>query len=128
MRGKAFTLLEKPDTMKKALLFFVFAACSLSVYAQVFVDGIQVDQSNAGAYLEVIALHKEDETYHFVADYGQKRQPGLTKGDFLTDSQNRRYEFRSPVDGLNFLFENGWEVSTVYVYKDIRHYLMRPRR
>jgi hypothetical protein len=113
--------------MKKAFILACFSLAGLAARAQVYVDGVRLDASNASAYVEAVALRKEDEGYHFILDYGQKVETKRTKGDFLTDAEGRRYEFRSAVDGLNFLFENGWEVSEVYVYNDIRRYLLRRR-
>lgn len=125
----AFFFVEKtPSNMKKAILLLLFLPLSFALSAQIFVDGIRLDASNSSAYLEVVALRKEaDGRYHFVADYGQTQDADLTKGDFLTDEKNSRYEFRSQIDGLNFLYENGWEVSQVYVYKDLRRYLLKRR-
>lgn len=117
-----------PSNMKKAILLLMGIAISLSVSAQIYVDGILLGPTNSSAYLEVVALRKEaDGRYHFVADYGQAQDADLTKGDFLTDEKNSRYEFRSQIDGLNFLYENGWEVAQVYVYKDLRRYLLKRR-
>lgn len=117
-----------PSNMKKTILLLMGIAISLSVSAQIYVDGILLGPTNSSAYLEVVALRKEaDGRYHFVADYGQAQDADLTKGDFLTDEKNSRYEFRSQIDGLNFLYENGWEVAQVYVYKDLRRYLLKRR-
>jgi len=114
--------------MKKAILLFIGISISLSVSAQIYIDGILLNTSNSSAYLEVVALRKEaDGRYHFVADFGQTQDAELTKGDFLTDEKNSRYEFRSQIDGLNFFYENGWEINQVYVFKDLRRYLLKRR-
>jgi len=60
-------------------------------------------------------------------DYGQKAKRDIKPGECLTDAQGRRYEFRSGVDGLNFLYENGWEVAEVYTYEELRRYLLKRR-
>jgi hypothetical protein len=123
----AFFFAEKTTSaMKKAVLLAFLLPLCFALSAQIYVDGIRLDLSNSSAYMEVVALRKEkDGRYHFVADYGQTQDADLTKGDFLTDEKNNRYEFRSMVDGLNFLYENGWEVHEIYVYNDLRRYLLK---
>ncbi len=93
--------------------------------AQLYVEGTLLTTSNTGAYIEVTPLRRTDGTYHMGIDYGQtrSRQPH----DCLTDSKGRRYEFRSAIDGLNYLYDNGWEVVVVYNVQDIRRYLMKRR-
>lgn len=113
--------------MKKAFFLILFIFQSMLAAAQLYVDGKQLDASNSSNYLEVIPMHKEDGPYYLAIDYGQKPVPGAKRGDFLTDQGGRRFEFRSVVDGLNFLYENGWEVSEVYVFMEARRYLMRRR-
>ena len=111
--------------MKKPLLFTLFVLQTFLASAQLFVDGKRLDSTNSSAYLEVIPMHKEDGPYYFAVDYGQKPVPGAKRGDFMTDEGGRRYEFRSVVDGLNFLYENGWEVAQVYVFLEARRYLLK---
>jgi len=111
--------------MKKLLVLALFLAQSLLVSAQLIVEGTVLNASNTSAYLEATPLRRTDGTYHFQIDHGQKVKTG--EKECLTDDKGRRYEFRSTVDGLNFLYENGWEVDVVYDVSDMRRYLLKRR-
>ncbi len=113
--------------MKKGILLFCFLAHSLWAAAQLYVEGNRLDVSNTSAYLEATPLRRTDGSYHFQIDYGQKPKRDIKPGECLTDEKARRFEFRSTVDGLNFLYENGWEVVTVYNVEDMRRYLLKRR-
>ena len=115
--------------MKKAVFLAVFLLQAWYASAQLYVDGKRLDSSNSSAYIEAIVRirDKENPNFYLVIDHGQRARPGLDNGDYLTDEGGRRYEFRSLVDGLNFLYENGWEVDQVYVYNDLRRYLLKRR-
>ncbi len=93
--------------------------------AQLYVEGTLLSPSNTGVYLEAIPLRRIDGTFHLGIDYGQRRN--RRPQDCLTDSKGRRYEFRSAVDGLNYLYENGWEVVEAYTIEQMRVYLLRRR-
>lgn len=116
--------------MKKTFILLFFLCQSVAAFSQLYVDGVRLDVSNTSAYLETIVRirDRDNPSFYFIVDYGQKAKPGLNDGDYLTDAGGRRYEFRSVVDGLNFLFENGWEVVQVYVYNDLRRYLLKRRQ
>ncbi|MCS7036212.1 MAG: hypothetical protein RMJ33_06845 [Saprospiraceae bacterium] len=111
--------------MKHLLITALGILWSTLLAAQLYVEGTLLSPSNTGAYIEVTPLRRTDGTYHMGVDYGQTR--GRRPHDCLTDNKGRRYEFRSAVDGLNFLHENGWEVVVVYPVEDIRRYLMKRR-
>lgn len=113
--------------MKKILLALLFSAQALLLSAQLYVEGTLLTSANTSAYLEATPLRRTDGTYHFQIDYGQKANKNVKPGECLTDDKGRRYEFRSAVDGLNFLYENGWEVSVVYNVEDLRRYLLKRR-
>ena len=113
--------------MKKVILLSCFLAQAWFAAAQLYVEGTLLDASNTLAYLEAKPLRRNDGTYHFQIDYGQKAKADIKPGECLTDNKSRRYEFRSTVDGLNFLYENGWEVIEVYDVADMRRYLLKRR-
>ena len=113
--------------MKKVLFLSLFLAQGLALSAQLYVEGTMLNTTNTSAYLEATPLRRNDGTYHFKIDYGQKTSGTLSRSECLTDDKARRYEFRSTVDGLNFLYENGWEVSVVYDVSDMRRYLLKRR-
>lgn len=118
---------KKNSAMKKVILFSCFLAQAWLADAQLYVEGILLDASNTSYYLEAKPLRRTDGSYHFQIDYGQKAKANVKPGECLTDDKARRYEFRSAVDGLNFLYENGWQVELVYDVEGIRRYLMRRR-
>ncbi|TNE69709.1 MAG: hypothetical protein EP344_00085 [Bacteroidetes bacterium] len=113
--------------MKKVLFLLVFLAQGYFLSAQLYVEGTMLTTANTSAYLEATPLRRTDGTYHFQIDYGQKADREVKPGECLTDDKARRYEFRSAVDGLNFLYEHGWEVVVVYDVSDMRRYLLKKR-
>lgn len=113
--------------MKKVTLLALFLANGLLLSAQLYVEGVLLNATNTSAYLEATPLRRTDGTYHFKIDYGQKPDRSANPGECLGDDKARRYEFRSTVDGLNFLYEHGWEVLVVYNVEDIRRYLLKRR-
>ncbi len=113
--------------MKKVLVLLLFLLQGFWAAAQLYVEGVLLTPANTSAYLEAIPLRRSDGTYHFQVDFGQKPDPKAKPGECLTDDKARRYEFRSTVDGLNFLFENGWEVLLTSDVGDMRRFLLKRR-
>ena len=68
---------------------------------------MKIGPDNTGQYIELDPLFKTDGRCTFSVDYGQSNP----KQDFTTDVNGRRFDFRSLVDGLNFFYEQGWEVT-----------------
>lgn len=113
--------------MKKGILLLCFLAQGLFAAAQLYVEGTELTPLNTSAYLEATPLRRTDGTYHFQIDYGQKPDPKVKPGECLTDDKSRRYEFRSAVDGLNFLYEHGWELVLSSDVGDMRRFLLKRR-
>ena len=110
--------------MKKVLLFFAFAAQSWLLSAQIFVEGVKIEPDNTGQYIELDPMYKSDGRCTFSVDFGQSNP----KEDFISDVNGKRVDFRSLVDGLNFFFDNGWEVQTISVVETSgRRYLLKRR-
>jgi hypothetical protein len=114
--------------MKKVIFLFIFLSAGIFTYAQqLYVEGTALDASNTSAYLEATPLRRTDGSYHFKIDYGQKADAKAKPGECLTDDKGRRYEFRSAVDGLNFLYEHGWDVVLESTVADMRRFLLKRR-
>lgn len=109
--------------MKKATLLFVLAFQLMSGWSQIYVEGARLEPGNTGEYMEVDPIFREDGRCAFRVDYGQSNP----KEDFVTDSSGKRYDFRSLVDGLNFFYEEGWQVSEISVLERGRRFLLKRR-
>ncbi|MBN8678695.1 MAG: hypothetical protein J0M29_10755 [Chitinophagales bacterium] len=109
--------------MKKVLCTIAFAGCALLAKAQLYVEGVKLEPSNTGQYLEIDPLYREDGRCAFQVDYGQSNP----KEDYVTDPYGKRFDFRSLVDGLNFFYEEGWQVDQVSVLDRGRRYLLKRR-
>ena len=110
--------------MKKTTFTFALLAHTLIASAQIFVEGIKIEPSNTGQYIEIDPLFREDGRCTFQVDYGQSNP----KEDFVTDAEGRRFDFRSLVDGLNFFYKDGWEVAQVSVLeRGGRRFLLKRR-
>jgi|LakMenEpi03Aug12_release.lakeMendotaPanAssembly.Ray.scaffolds.fasta_scaffold1854079_1 hypothetical protein len=109
--------------MKKLLLTIAFASGYLLASAQLYVEGVKLEPSNTGQYLEIDPMYREDGRCTFQVDFGQSNP----KEDFVTDQNGRRFDFRSLVDGLNFFYEEGWQVDQINVLDSGRRYLLKRR-
>ncbi len=109
--------------MKKITFTLALLAHTLIASAQIFVEGVKIEPSNTGQYIELDPLYREDGRCTFRVDFGQSN----AKEDFVTDVNGKRYDFRSLVDGLNFFYEEGWQVDQVSVLDRGRRFLLKRR-
>ena len=109
--------------MKKITFTLALLAHTLFASAQIFVEGVKIEPSNTGQYIEIDPLYREDGRCTFRVDFGQSNP----KEDFVTDVNGKRYDFRSLVDGLNFFYEEGWQVDQVSVLDRGRRFLLKRR-
>jgi hypothetical protein len=109
--------------MKKITFTLALLAHTLFASAQIFVEGVKIEPSNTGQYIELDPLYREDGRCTFRVDFGQSNP----KEDYVTDVNGKRYDFRSLVDGLNFFYEEGWQVDQVSVLDRGRRFLMKRR-
>lgn len=105
------------------MLSLAFLTQTLLASAQIFVEGVKIEPNNTGQYIELDPMYREDGRCTFRVDYGQSNP----KEDFVTDQNGRRFDFRSLIDGLNFFYEEGWEVSQVSVLERGRRFLLKRR-
>lgn len=109
--------------MKKALLLSILLSNGLLAAAQVYVEGVKLDPTNTGNYLEIDPTYRTDGSCAFRVDYGQSEP----RKDFVSDVNGKKVDFRSLVDGLNFFYSNGWEVVTTSVVETNRRFLLQRR-
>lgn len=109
--------------MKKITFTLALLAHTLFASAQIFVEGVKIEPSNTGQYIELDPLYREDGRCTFRVDFGQSDP----KEDFVTDVNGKRFDFRSLIDGLNFFYEEGWQVDQVSVLDRGRRFLMKRR-
>ncbi len=109
--------------MKKVTLTLALLAYALFASAQIFIDGVKLESSNTGQYLELDPLYREDGRCTFRVDYGQSNP----REDFVTDEHGKRFDFRSLIDGLDFFYEQGWQVDQVSVVDRNRRFLLKRR-
>lgn len=118
-----FSLPQNFRTMKKITFTLALLAHTLIASAQIFVEGVKIEPSNTGQYIEIDPLYREDGRCTFRVDFGQSNP----KEDFVTDVNGKRFDFRSLVDGLNFFYEEGWQVDQVSVLDRGRRFLLKRR-
>ena len=109
--------------MKKITFTLALLAHTFFASAQVFVEGVKIEPTNTGQYIELDPLYREDGRCTFRVDFGQSNP----KEDYVTDVNGKRYDFRSLVDGLNFFYEEGWQVDQVSVLDRGRRFLLKRR-
>jgi hypothetical protein len=109
--------------MKKTTLLLALLAHSFLSTAQVFVEGVKLDPSNTGQYIELDPSFRDDGRCAIQVDYGQSNP----KEDFVTDDNGKRYDFRSLIDGLNFFYEEGWELAQITMVGTDRRFFLKRR-
>jgi hypothetical protein len=107
--------------MKKYIMLFSFWAVGQFSFAQIYVDGVKLDITNTGHYLELDPLFKTDGQCTFKVDFGQSNP----KEDFITDQYGKKFDFRSLIDGLNYFYDNGWEVAQISQNERGRRFLLK---
>ncbi len=116
-------MLQNTYYMKKVLFLLALCAPFSMISAQVYVDGVKLDASNTGYYLEVDPQYKTDGRCAFKVDYGQPNPVDA----FISDDKGRKYDFKSVVDGLNFFYLEGWELAEVSVVEKNRKFMLKRR-
>ena len=92
-----------------ALLFF-----SQLVSAQIFIDGKELRQeSTQYVEIEFFSVVGSADVKMFI-DYGQNIGFLDRKNRIVSDDKGKALIFNSPVHGLNWLFQQGYEVLHVY--------------
>lgn len=110
--------------MKKTLLCLMLSiAGGPFLFSQIYVEGVKITPNNTGQYVELDPQFRADGRCTFRVDYGQSE----SKEDYITDENGKHYDFRSLVDGLNFFYTEGWEVSQIAVLESGRRYLLKRR-
>jgi len=109
--------------MKKAFFLSILLANAWFASAQVYVEGVKLDPTNTGNYLELDPLFRSDGRCSFRVDFGQAEP----RKDFISDPNGKQVDFRSLIDGLNFFYDNGWEVSQISTLDSGRRFLMKRR-
>lgn len=109
--------------MKKTTLTLAFLASTLWASAQIYVEGVKIEPSNTGQYIELDPMFRDDGRCAFRVDYGQSNP----KEDFVSDNYGKKYDFRSLIDGLNFFYQEGWQVDQITVTERGRRFLLKRR-
>lgn len=111
-------------TMKKLLLLGALCAQTAWLSAQIFVDGIKLEPSNTGQYVELDPRFDDQGGCIVAVDYGQN----TPKNDLVTDARGQRFEFHSLVECLNIFYQEGWVVDQISVLeRGGRKFLLKRR-
>jgi hypothetical protein len=116
--------------MKNLFFSALFAVFASTAFAQVYVNGQEVNLDSV-AYLELQPVQILENRIRFQIDYGQPSCTTPFNWDrcMVTDSEGRQLRFNSEVAGLNFFWQQGWEVQEVFVVsEDQKMYLLRRRK
>ena len=114
--------------MKKLLLPVFLMVYTLS-FSQVFVGNVDINQR----YLQYVEVWEKpidnNEKFHLMVDYGQMNDKNDIRG--LTFVLNNRkglsMEFNSIIDGLNYMYRNGWEVMSAKNIDGYESFILKRR-
>ncbi|WP_210489061.1 hypothetical protein [Rufibacter aurantiacus] len=108
--------------MKKLLMPILFALCFTST-------SVAQDQpaKRTEEYCDAFMWEKTfGKQFYMSVDFGSAQQK---RGEKLLDASGNPLEFISPIDALNYMNRQGWELVHVYVVRedktDFRHYVMK---
>ncbi|KAA3438024.1 hypothetical protein [Rufibacter hautae] len=108
--------------MKKLLMPLLFILCLTSIsFAQ------EQPAKRTEEYCDAFMWEKTfGKQVYLSVDFGQSKKKTDEK---LLDAAGNPLVFNSPIDALNYLNRQGWELVNVYVLRedrtDYRHYLMK---
>lgn len=110
--------------MVRFLVFACLMGQSALLSAQIYVDGVKLEPSNTGQYLEIDPRFNDKGGCVVEVDYGQN----TPQDDWVTDERGKRFEFRSVVECLNIFYSEGWAVDQVSVLeRGGRKFLLKRR-
>lgn len=114
----------------KVILLLAFTLPTLT-FAQVKVDGTDINQLPEVKYVELLGVQKAFSTkVTVIIDFGQKMSFGSDQR--IEGPDGKAIVFNSMVEALNFMCKNGYEFINNYVVtigqsQNIYHYLLRRR-
>lgn len=114
--------------MKYILLLFV-SVISHSLYAQK-VNGVPIEDIDA-EYVQIVGTNKLFSSKVTIEiDFGQRTKLlGSYKESGIVDKDEKRVEFNSMVDALNFMTSHGYEFVQAYAFsvgnQNVYHYLLK---
>jgi homoserine dehydrogenase len=94
----------------KKVLFFLMLIFSTFIYADIYVNGVDLNSTEAH-YLKVEIEYNLGKTIAYV-DYGQDESLRHRR---VTDEKNEKRYFDSVADVLNTFYNNGWKIEEVFI-------------
>ncbi|MCF6185678.1 MAG: hypothetical protein L3J56_13850 [Bacteroidales bacterium] len=88
--------------MKKILFFIGFFFIGFISFSQVFVDGVNINESNT-RYCQL-----KRSVFGVYIDYGQEKVKSKAE---ITDKNGNHLKNEKTINVLNFMDENGWELT-----------------
>lgn len=117
--------------MKKLILVIaVFVLFVFSAHAAIVVNGVDINKLDI-KYCQLLSKGKMLSTkVKIIVDYGQK-QKLFGKVQKIEDSDGKSKKFNSPIDALNFMANNGWELVDSYFLtsgkSNVLHFLFKKK-
>lgn len=104
--------------MKKYILTISILLISFFSFAQVFVEGVNINELEDVKYCQLInaGSYLLETNIIITIDYGQKRKRFDTQK--IEDKNKKTKKFNSIIDALNFMDKNGWEYLNSYPITD----------
>lgn len=118
--------------MKKILLAALFALCAFSGKAQ-SVNGTPLKDIDV-QYIQIVGTSKMfSKKVTIEIDFGQHQKFFSTgKETQIRDAENKRVEFNSMIDALNFMSKHGYKFVQAYAFavgnQNVYHYLMEKEK
>ncbi|GAB4403646.1 MAG: hypothetical protein OHK0053_28660 [Microscillaceae bacterium] len=114
--------------MKKSLIFLMFyLSLGTSSWAQVYVNGKDINQQSNLVYIELILDNRAFQRQPFaIIDYGQLIRPPF-QDDRVTTAQGEPIRFNGEMAIFNFLYKNGWQHEITYSKETYAFHIFKRR-
>lgn len=104
--------------MKYFLILFTSFVFNTTSFTQIFVDTLDLNKATDIIYIEVTFPYKlQLKRFSCSVDYGQERRT-FRQTSFLRNEHKNKIYFKSEVEGLNFLYKQGWILVTALNAED----------
>ena len=94
--------------MKKVILLTLFGFVIHVSKSQVFIKDRNINADSTIRYFEIYMSSDHSTNTIYSVDYGQRQ--GFLFTDYIADASGKRVKFRSPMDLLNYITNNGWKL------------------
>lgn len=116
--------------MKHLLLLFLLIF-SFKSFAQVSVEGVNINEIDSLTFIELVGANKGVLSQKIIISIGYGQKYEFMQTQLIKDANGKPVIFNSMIDALNFMSNNGWDYINNYVITyssgSVYHYLLKKK-